>query len=199
MVSTRDSRSQVYIDLPPSSPILLLYERLMLVIERFIRSAVPIASAPASPILLPVRSIEVADRFTCSPLPTPHYWHNVISLSEQHCCSNPTFYDLVVWGNTPVPVNQTHLIKRKKRGIKRRNSMVWQGFVPMANSSNSAMRPPCYYLLEEIVILGVIYGSLVWRVCNPAAPAGPRGIPGPSPGSYRWPCFPRRILCCTRG
>ena len=40
------------------------------------------------------------------------------------------------------------------------------------------MRPPCYYLLEEIVILGVIYGSLVWMVCNPAAPAGPRGIPG---------------------
>ena len=29
------------------------------------------------------------------------------------------------------------------------------------NSSISAMRPPCYYLLEEIVILGVIYGSLV--------------------------------------
>ena len=31
---------------------------------------------------------------------------------------------------------------------------------------------------EEIVILGVIYGSLVWWVCNPAAPVGPRGIPG---------------------
>ena len=41
-----------------------------------------------------------------------------------------------------------------------------------ANSSNCAMRPPCYYLLEEIVILGVIYGSLVRRVCNPAAPEG---------------------------
>ena len=27
----------------------------------------------------------------------------------------------------------------------------------------------------------VIYGSLVWRVCNRAAPAGPRGIPGLSP------------------
>ena len=40
------------------------------------------------------------------------------------------------------------------------------------------MRPQCYYLLEEIVILGVIYGSLVWMVCNPAAPAGPRDIPG---------------------
>ena len=50
-----------------------------------------------------------------------------------------------------------------------------------ANSSISAMRPPCYYLLEKIVILGVIYGSLVWMVCNPAAPAGPRGIPGLSP------------------
>ena len=50
-----------------------------------------------------------------------------------------------------------------------------------ADSSISAMRPPCYYLLEEIVILGVIYGSLVWMVCNPAAPAGPRGIPGLSP------------------
>ena len=47
------------------------------------------------------------------------------------------------------------------------------------------MRPPCYYLLEEIVILGVIYGRLVWRVCNLAAPAGPRGIPGLSPGK---PC-----------
>ena len=46
-----------------------------------------------------------------------------------------------------------------------------------ANSSISAMRPPCYYLLEETVILGVIYGSSVWMVCNPAAPAGPRGIP----------------------
>ena len=56
-----------------------------------------------------------------------------------------------------------------------------------ANSSISAMRPP-YYLLEGIVILGVIYGSLVWRVCNPAAPAapaGPRGIPGLSPGCIR--------------
>ena len=51
-----------------------------------------------------------------------------------------------------------------------------------ANSSISAMRPPCYYLLEEIVMLGVIYGSLVWMVCNPAATAGPRGIPGLSPG-----------------
>ena len=49
------------------------------------------------------------------------------------------------------------------------------------NSSISAMRPPCYYSLEEIVILGVIYGTLVWKVCNPAAPAGVRGIPGLSP------------------
>ena len=49
------------------------------------------------------------------------------------------------------------------------------------------MRPPCYSLLEEIVILEVIYGSLLWRVCNPAAPQGPRGIPGLSPaggGAY---------------
>ena len=37
--------------------------------------------------------------------------------------------------------------------------------------------------LEEIVILGVIYGILVWRVCNPAAPAGPTCIPGLSPGT----------------
>ena len=37
------------------------------------------------------------------------------------------------------------------------------------------MRPPCYYLLKEIVILGVIYRSLVWRVCNPA------GHPWPEP------------------
>ena len=35
------------------------------------------------------------------------------------------------------------------------------------------MRPPCYYVLEEIVILEVIYGSLLWMVCNPAAPAHP--------------------------
>ena len=54
-------------------------------------------------------------------------------------------------------------------------------FDARANSSISAMRPPCYYLLEEIVVLGVIYGSLMWMVCNPAAPAGPRGIPGLSP------------------
>ena len=46
-----------------------------------------------------------------------------------------------------------------------------------ANSSISAMRPPCYYLLEEIVILGVIYGSLVRMVCNPAA----AGHPWPEP------------------
>ena len=38
-----------------------------------------------------------------------------------------------------------------------------------ANFSISAMRPPCYSLVEEIVILGVIYGSLAWRVCNPGA------------------------------
>ena len=50
-----------------------------------------------------------------------------------------------------------------------------------ANFSISAMRPLRYSLLEEIVILGVIYGILVWRVCNPAAPAGPRGIPELSP------------------
>ena len=54
------------------------------------------------------------------------------------------------------------------------------------------MRPPCYYLLEEIVILGVIYRSLVWMVCNtaaPAAPAGPRGIRGLSPerGTHEGP------------
>ena len=47
-----------------------------------------------------------------------------------------------------------------------------------ANSSISAMRPPWYSLLEEIVILEVTYEILVWRVCNPA---GPRGIPGLSP------------------
>ena len=43
----------------------------------------------------------------------------------------------------------------------------WEGVVRQcgvrANFSISAMRPPCYALLEEIVILGVIYGSLVWR------------------------------------
>ena len=50
-----------------------------------------------------------------------------------------------------------------------------------ANPSISAMRPPCYSLSEEKVILGVIYGSLVWGVCNPAAPVWPRGIPGVSP------------------
>ena len=61
-----------------------------------------------------------------------------------------------------------------------------------ANSSFSAMRPRCYYLLEEIVILGVIYGSLLWSVCNPAAPAGPRGIPGVSPGGRRAAVFEAR-------
>ena len=33
------------------------------------------------------------------------------------------------------------------------------------------MQHPFYSLLEEIAILGVIYGGLVWRVCNPAAAA----------------------------
>ena len=36
-----------------------------------------------------------------------------------------------------------------------------------ANSSISAMRPPCYDLLEEIVTLGVIYESLVWITVPP--------------------------------
>jgi hypothetical protein len=36
-----------------------------------------------------------------------------------------------------------------------------------ANSSICAMRPPCYPFLEQTVILGVLYGSLRWRVCNP--------------------------------
>ena len=57
-----------------------------------------------------------------------------------------------------------------------------KGMAARANSSISAMRPPCYYLLEEIVILGVIHGSLVWRVCNPAAPAG---HPWPEPWQHR--------------
>ena len=52
------------------------------------------------------------------------------------------------------------------------------------------MRPPFYPLLEEIVILGVIYGSLAWRVCNPAAPEGPRGTPslslGPCASTATW-------------
>ena len=47
---------------------------------------------------------------------------------------------------------------------------------------------PCYPLLEEIVILGVIYGSLVWRVCNPAAPAGP--VQGSGQG---WPASMARV------
>ena len=38
-----------------------------------------------------------------------------------------------------------------------------------------------YSLLEEIDIRGVIHGSLVWGVCNPAAPEGLRDIPGLSP------------------
>ena len=44
-----------------------------------------------------------------------------------------------------------------------------------ANSIISAMLLPCYSLLEKIVILGVIYGSLVWRVCNPAGLVGGSG------------------------
>ena len=32
----------------------------------------------------------------------------------------------------------------------------------------------------------VIYGSLVWTVCNPAAPAVPRGIPGLSPDTHNY-------------
>ena len=52
-------------------------------------------------------------------------------------------------------------------------------------SSISAMRPPCYSFLEETFILGVIYGSLVWRVCNPAAPVWPRCIPGLRPEASR--------------
>ena len=52
------------------------------------------------------------------------------------------------------------------------------------------MRPPCYDLLEGIVILGVTFGSLVLMVCNPAAPAGPRGIPGLSPGNHATSAFP---------
>ena len=43
-------------------------------------------------------------------------------------------------------------------------------FTPI--SSISAMRPPCYPFLEEVVILGVIYGSLVQRGCNPVGPDG---------------------------
>ena len=31
-----------------------------------------------------------------------------------------------------------------------------------ANSSIGAMRPQCYSLLEKMIILGVIYGRLVW-------------------------------------
>ena len=59
-----------------------------------------------------------------------------------------------------------------------------------ANFSISAMLLPCYSLLEETVILGVIHGSLVWGICNHAAPAGPRGIPGLSPDT----CNTR--VCC---
>ena len=66
-------------------------------------------------------------------------------------------------------------------------SLLPSGCLLRANSSISAMRFQCYYLLEEIAILGVIYESLVWRVCNTAAPVGPRGIPGLSP-AY---CLPR--------
>ena len=54
--------------------------------------------------------------------------------------------------------------------------MVRMGIVrwgyPRANSSISAMQPPCYSFEEEIVILrGNIWklGSLVWRDCNPVA------------------------------
>ena len=65
---------------------------------------------------------------------------------------------------------------------------------PRANYNISTIRPPCYDLLEEIVVLGVIYGSLinseiyyccglVRMVCNPAAPGVPRVIPGLSPAT----------------
>ena len=76
----------------------------------------------------------------------------------------------------------------------------WAWMQLRANSSISAMRPPCYSLLEEIVARGVTYGSLVWMVCNPAAPAGPRGIRGLSPATgaeSRCCCFfflaPQRV------
>ena len=52
-----------------------------------------------------------------------------------------------------------------------------------ANSSISAMWPPCYPFLEEIGLLWGNAWSLVWRGCNPAAPEGtdhfPRGIADP--------------------
>ena len=52
-----------------------------------------------------------------------------------------------------------------------------------ANYSISAMRPPCYPLLEETVILGVIDGSLVWRGFNPGGPweRGGEGVGGGHP------------------
>ena len=61
--------------------------------------------------------------------------------------------------------------ERNEKCVVRLHSRLTLGPIALndgATSSISTMRPPCYSLLEEIVILGVIYGSLVWRVCNPA-------------------------------
>ena len=55
-----------------------------------------------------------------------------------------------------------------------------------ATSSTSAMRPPhVTLLLEDIVILGVKYGRLAWRDCNPVAPDAAHKGPG-TPGRSVW-------------
>ena len=71
-------------------------------------------------------------------------------------------------------------------GGQRRRTRIDGHCALVGNSSISAMQPPCYSLLEETVILGVIYGSLVWRVCNHAAL-----VSDARPQQHRRPLRPR--------
>ena len=58
------------------------------------------------------------------------------------------------------------------------------------NSSVSAMQPPCYHFLDEITILGVTYGGLVWRVCNLPCLCVAARRASASISAMRPPCYP---------
>ena len=108
--------------------------------------------------------------------------------------------------NTQIPKTRIKYPKNQiPKGIGPHNvkDQLWHG----------AMRPPCHPHLEETVMQGVMCGSLVLRVCHPAAPVGPHGIPGVSPAiptvllehrgaawhSWREPCNPNCVVRTPRG
>ena len=107
--------------------------------------------------LPPLQTIAAPGRINPWPRSLSWWYHQAGAIPALAPCAPPMLPTLR--GNSHTRGNIWKFTVEKTEVMHSRGNV----FSPCrANSSISAMRPPWYYLLEEIVRLGVIYGILVW-------------------------------------